>query len=342
MSRIHYTKQAQSIATIPVYIEDLASDSYFFKVRDLPSMLSSGKQGFFILGDSALVNNTTVFVEIVDARGMTVFSNPIKNYVEGLARFVSLEVYNDTAPGRCTIYVVGESAYDIEGNPVPEEWRGKPNVRWSYTTTINPTINNAAFVRTYAVPEFKIHREYVWNEVITTKSTGSVSISNARLLADSNTNQFFVLDPSNQFVSDMFGGSVLSGSTSIGTVVQVRNTGIVEVIPTTASLWDTNPNMNVTMSYTTITNRTLSEQVRSYLDVEWAGLKTFSGQIASGSVYLQYADTDEAPVLLQTMGITGEQLLNVYTSDAYNPVVNRGKVTDASILYWECDTIGNY
>ena len=341
MSRIHYTKQLENLGEIPVLINDIQSDSYFFKVRELPDVLTPGAQGFFLLGDPYLAQNSTVFVELVDRLGNTIFSNPIRNYTEGLARFVSLEVYETVETGRCTLFIVGETTRYRDGTPVPPEWRGRSNVRWTYTTIINTNIENSSNVRFLTSPELIVHNEYLLNELRIATTPVSASLVGASCVTDATNTQFLLVDPLRRITSAMRNGIIYSSSIPVAQIDRVLTDGVIRVSPFTSSMWTSYPSV-LSLLYDVETTRIPSEQKKSYLDVEWTNLRSFSGFLSSASLALQYTDVDSSLVDLQSADIVSEQLLTVYSGDILHPFVDRGSINDLSITYWTAGTMDSY
>lgn len=172
--------QKQGLAQYSTWITDTGPFSDYFKLAQIPDTLRAGKNGFLINGSPNLVRTTDIRIEIVDSDGNTVFLQPIKNYQEGLARVISIEVYDDTPVGPAMITILGEAAHDINGRPVPAEWRGTYNVKWQKLINIEPFRANNTPVRVYNKPILAVE-EYLAS-VITFQSgalnditTGSIS-----------------------------------------------------------------------------------------------------------------------------------------------------------------------
>ena len=80
----------------------------------------------------------------ISSEGESIYLEPVSNYLEGSARRVSMEVYDDTAPGVATLIIVGELESIPDGpsifadsTPVPQEFeghykQGKHNGFWKY------------------------------------------------------------------------------------------------------------------------------------------------------------------------------------------------------------------
>ena len=98
----------QGLKDIDVLEEESGLSSRFFQVFDFPTTLPQGKSSFLIAGSPFLKNNVELKLEILDAGGNTVYTEPVPNYLEGQARRVSIEIYDDVVPGDGIMYIVGE------------------------------------------------------------------------------------------------------------------------------------------------------------------------------------------------------------------------------------------
>jgi len=98
----------QGLKDLDVLVEETGLTSKYFNVVDFPSAIPKGASSFIIAGSRFLKENVELKIEILDSAGNTVYTEPIPNYLEGNARRVSIEVYDDVAPGDGFLYIVGE------------------------------------------------------------------------------------------------------------------------------------------------------------------------------------------------------------------------------------------
>ena len=98
----------QGLKDIDVFVEESGLTSQYFQVFDFPEAIPQGKSSFLIAGSPFLKDNVEIKIEILDAGGNTVYTEAITNYLEGQARRVSIEVYDDVIPGDGQMYIVGE------------------------------------------------------------------------------------------------------------------------------------------------------------------------------------------------------------------------------------------
>ena len=89
-------------------------NSPLFTISEVPNPVPQGKSSFLISGTELLKNSVEVKIEIIDSEGGVVYTEPVANYLEGNARRVSIEVYDDTPPGPANLYILAQVD--------PEEW----------------------------------------------------------------------------------------------------------------------------------------------------------------------------------------------------------------------------
>lgn len=137
-----YSKQAY-------YIEDKSETSpYYFDITYMPMVMSGGKSIITFRGNGLnLRQNSTIDAEIIDAEGNNIYYE-FASYIDRFNNFhITVEIYDITPQGVATIYLVGEANVDMDGRPIPQEFRDRYNVRWSKTFNVLPSErNNAALI----------------------------------------------------------------------------------------------------------------------------------------------------------------------------------------------------
>ena len=129
-------------------------DSYF-RILECPDVLTQGKSSFLIAGSVNLKPGVDIKIELVhDQTDEVIYVEPIMGHLEGDARRVSIEVYDDVTPGPYTLYVVGE--LNPENVNVPAEWQGIYNARWSKPITINGMGVNTQPILFHRAPTVKV------------------------------------------------------------------------------------------------------------------------------------------------------------------------------------------
>ncbi len=144
----------QGLGDVDVFIQDTNPNSDYFNVYDLPEELTLGASSFLIAGSSLLKGNIELKIELIDSSGNVIFTTPIDNYLEGLSRRVSIEVYDNTSPGVATLHILGE--LDPKKTQVPTNFQNVYNVRWSKNININTTKPNTREILFYGQPTISV------------------------------------------------------------------------------------------------------------------------------------------------------------------------------------------
>jgi hypothetical protein len=142
-------EQREDLQNIEVYIDDSTPLSpNFFRVSDVPQILQKGKNLLRIKAHPTnLVDGSKVLIDVRDSNGNPIYFE-IPDYIEDdKSRVISIWIYHDTGDdntpnGNATITIVGESKVDLNGNPIPDRFKGKPNVRWSVDVLVDRDKNN--------------------------------------------------------------------------------------------------------------------------------------------------------------------------------------------------------
>lgn len=181
MAKIQNYTSKLNLEDYDVYIEDTEFFSDYFRISELTSILTSGKNAFLINGSPYLKQTTEVLVELLDSENNPVYLHPIRNYTEGLARVVSMEIYKTTPRGKAKLIILGEAKTDKNGVPVPERWKGKYNVRYTRELVIDPTILNVTPIRLYDRPDLNVQEIQV--PYVEVRSLGRSSLESASLMS---------------------------------------------------------------------------------------------------------------------------------------------------------------
>jgi hypothetical protein len=184
MSVIKKTLFDEKLEKVNVLINDTDANSKYFKITELNDTFTGGKNAFLIQGSEYLVSDTIIKIQIKDASGNTIYYEPgegyfssslndetgkpiITEYYEGVSKVVSVYIYpnktidtngnpsDGTAFGPATITILGElKEYESNGLvlPIPPEWEGQYNVKWTRTVNINPSLPNVTKIRFYKRP----------------------------------------------------------------------------------------------------------------------------------------------------------------------------------------------
>ena len=147
-----------------VFIEDTEKDSIYFNVTELDSTLTGGKNAFLFEGSECFAKGSKIRFEVLDVEGNTLFIEPGvkfgKTFREGTSIVMAIHVYDDTPIGLGTLTILAEleSYFDESGNKieVPDEFKGRPNIRYTQGFKINPKLPNKTPVRFFKRPTFSV------------------------------------------------------------------------------------------------------------------------------------------------------------------------------------------
>ena len=144
MPKTRKTIQLKNLAKYDVLIEDGGSSSTYFQVTNLPSAFAGGRNSFLLAGSSALIPGSAIQIEILDAAGYTIFQNPVRKYIEGESRLITVEINENTKPGFATIIIMGRASILPNGEPIPADWQNSYNVRWVGKILVEPRRRNTS------------------------------------------------------------------------------------------------------------------------------------------------------------------------------------------------------
>ena len=128
------------------YVEDTSDTSPdYFDVEYFPLVMGGGRHVIKLRGNGLNMQlNSTIDVEILDAEGQHVFCEVVDYYDRFNNYYISVDIYDITAPGIATAYFVGTAKYDANGDLVPQDYQNEYNVRWTKRFNILPFERNNA------------------------------------------------------------------------------------------------------------------------------------------------------------------------------------------------------
>lgn len=327
-----------------VWVTDTDPTSRYFRLAQVPDVLTGGKNAFLINGSNELVSSTDVLVEIKDANGNPVFVQPIRNYVEGLARVVSIEVYEDTAPGPATLTILGQLRQDARGNLPPEEFRAAYNVKWTKNIFIAPFKPNTTPIRLYQRPTLDVREILSPYRNAIPGASASLSAGQITFVGQTNTISLTGAEFTRDMVSGTF-SALIDGAPFSASVDRVQNSGvaILSKVPT-GSNGTTPVNFSPTsyfLSYQLPTTFVTTELSRSFVDATVSKLTTFSGDIARAKLYVRSLDQpgdyqQVTDVSLEAMDLTMTQSLSTGEQNIRTGYFLNQTTIDT---YWEAGTI---
>jgi len=168
-------QQPRGYDTSNYYIEDASATSpFYFNIQQFPSVVGGGRSVIVIKGNgNNLRLNSTIDVEIKDANGDNVFVE-MTNYIDRFNNYyITFEVYDITAKGPATVYLVGEALVDENGDNIPTEYQGRYNVRWSRSIMLLPFERNNADLFFDKPPSVNIVQVITPERSLVSESSGS-------------------------------------------------------------------------------------------------------------------------------------------------------------------------
>ncbi len=151
------------LAEYDVYIEDTSVSSEYFRVTNLPSAFTGGRNSFLLGGSDYLQNASEIQLEILDSKGLPIYQTQVQNYIEGSSRMISVEIYDTTAPGFATIIVMGKATQTSTDQPIPEKWKDVYNVRWSKRIVVDYDLKNTSPLRFRNQPAVLVEEKRFYN-----------------------------------------------------------------------------------------------------------------------------------------------------------------------------------
>jgi hypothetical protein len=342
MARLKKYNQPQNLLQFRVLVTDDDPNSRFFRLTQFQDTLTSGKNAFLINGSPELEPTTEVKVELVDSEGNTVFLQPIRNYQEGLARVVSIEIYEDTPPGPATLTLMGELRQLEDGSPVPAEWSKAYNVKWTRKVTIDPARPNTTPIRLYNRPTIQVSELLVPVRNAYAGSTVTSALSDAQLAPVSGGDYGLVSSQLFEFRVEMIGGEVradYSGVQFTGSIQRLITAGLAQISPIPSASAMFAPS-SFKIIYQNSGSFTQTSYTRSYADIKLKQLTTFSGDIQKARVYVKTADSVASYEQLATVSLEATELTVTASNQTANTSLPIGDIYAQSIIdsYWDTGT----
>lgn len=153
MARTRKSLFKQNLNRVPILIEDTSQESVYFNIKQLNSYFTGGRNAILITGTALLELNTEIFIEILDVNGNPIYVEAIKNFSEGGSRVIVVEIYENTPRGSAILTILGTAGRLANGNPIPQEWVRRRNVRWQKKLIIEPRNENTTPIRLKRQPE---------------------------------------------------------------------------------------------------------------------------------------------------------------------------------------------
>ena len=345
-----------------VYFEDnsLTSPEYF-QITEFPTRLTAGKNLFKLRGHPTNLRVGGVLnLEVLDYNGDPIYTEVVDYIDEDKSRVIAIYIYTETSPGDCTVTIVSE-AQTINNQPVPQQWQGRPNVRWSRTVPVNPNVSNVSEIIFSKVPEVtvseqvgvQLDRIYSGSQQFPTYTTGT-----ARLFTLNGT-------PAIELTGGKFTGDMQTGTITVAapqsptptpnyTIISPAYTSTVKkILSDTTALLDREYTVYSSQSifphtYTEFASSAYSltyEQTPTYVATENSqsfallqikGLEPATGDVSRIKVYTNNKGTVGTWELVNDVELEETEIFVTSTASLF-PDQSIGTFTSQSIInaYWD-------
>lgn len=183
----------------------------YFQITEFPTRLTAGKNLFKLRGHPTNLRvGGYLNIEVLDYNGDPVYHEIVDYIDEDKSRVIAIYIYEETSPGDCTITLVAEASN------VPEEWKGRANIKWIRTVPVNPNVSNISEIIFEQVPDLIVNEQigphldriYSGSVQFPTYTTGTVryflynnqpavEITGGLFTKDMSTGTLTVLSPTN-------------------------------------------------------------------------------------------------------------------------------------------------
>ena len=347
---------------VPVYFQDtsLTSPDYF-QITEFPTRLTAGKNLFKLRGHPTNLRVGGVLgIEVLDYNGDPIYSEVVDYIDEDKSRVIAIYIYAETSPGDCSITLLAE-AQNIQGQAVPQEWQGRPNIKWSRTVPVNPNVSNVSEIIFSKLPQVtvseqvgvQLDRIYSGSQQFPTYTTGTVRL--------------FTLNgaPAIELVGGKFTGDMKTGAITVATpqnpsptpnypvVSAPYSSTIKKVLSDTTALLDEEytvyssqsifPHVYTefaasafSLTYEQTPTYVATENSQSFALVQIKGLEPATGDVSRIKVYTNNKGTVGTWELVNDVELEETEIFVTSTASLF-PDQSIGTFTSQSIIntYWE-------
>jgi hypothetical protein len=345
-----------------VYFEDnsLTSPDYF-QITEFPTRLTAGKNLFKLRGHPTNLRVGGVLnIEVLDYNGDPVYTEVIDYIDEDKSRVIAIYVYSESSPGDCTITLLAE-AQVINGQNVPAQWQGRPNIRWSRTVPVNPNVSNVSEIIFSKLPQVtvseqvgvQLDRIYSGSQQFPTYTTGAV--------------RYFSLNgtPAVELVGGKFTGDMKTGTITVSspqnptptpnyTVVSAPYTSTIKkILSDTTALLDEEYTVyssqsifphtytefaasSFSLTYEATPTYVATENSQSFALLQINGLEPATGDVSRIKVYTNNKGTVGTWELVNDVELEETEIFVTSTASLF-PDQGIGIFTSQSIIntYWD-------
>ena len=353
----------------PVYFEDtsLTSPDYF-QISEFPTRLTAGKNLFKLRGNPFNLKVGGVLgIEILDYNGDPIYHEVVNYIDEDKSRVIAIYIYEDTSPGDCTVTLLAEATL-IDQQPVPEEWQGKPNVRWTRSVPVNPNVSNISEIIFETTPQvtvdeivgIQLDRLYSGSVQFPTYTTGQVryylynnqpaiEISGGLFTSDMSTGTITVTTPQNPSPSPNY--TVLT-TPYVSTIKKILSptTALLDTEYTvyssqsiSAHIYNTFNYSSFSLAYEALPTYIETENSQSFAYIQIKGLDPATGDVSRIKVFTNNNGTIGSWDLVNDIELDETEIFVTATASLY-PDVAVGTFTTQSTIntYWTASAFNGF
>ena len=350
----------QNIRNYRVFIEDRDMDSAYFNVTELEKTLTGGKNAFLFEGSPFLRKGSKVRFEALDVEGNTLYIEPGvqsgKTFKDGTSIVMAIHIYDDTPIGIGSLQIAAELETYIDERgierKVPEEFRGRPNIRWTQTFKINPKLPNKTQVRFFKRPTFsvtEIEKPLLVKTEMTLNKSGSVS--GIAEVPDTGSD-FSTWTAPSQYRIKLEEGNKFTQSMEENTTLQIPSLGysssVLEVVNADEMLvrkpylinnivHEFQP-VSYSLQFESVEDAVVtgSNVTASYAEIRLENLKTFTGDVARIKIFRKSRNDLGDFQVVQENKLDATELLRDFSVND-RTVINYGKLRRENIVSEEGD-----
>jgi hypothetical protein len=351
----------KGLQDISVYFEDtsLTSPDYF-QITEFPSRLTAGKNLFKLRGHPTnLKLGGQIGLEVLDYNGNPIYYEIVNYLDEDKSRVIAIYIYTDTSPGDCTITIIAESTV-INGAPTPQEWQGRPNVKWTRSVSINPNVSNISEIIFETEPSVtvdeivgvQLNRIYSGSNQFPTYTTGliryfsynnqpAIEISNGVFTSDMSTGTVTVSAPANPTPTPNY---VVATTPYISTIKKILSPTIA-LLDTEYTAYSSQSiashtysefsNSTFSLAYEASPTYVATQNSQSFAYIQVNGLDPATGDVSRIKVFTNNNGTVGSYELVNDVELTETEIFIANTASLY-PDTSIGIFTSQSIInaYW--------
>jgi hypothetical protein len=349
----HKYVQPRNLASAATWVMDTDPYSRYFQISRMPEVFTTGKNAFLINGSPELISLSEVLVELTDINGNVVFQQPIRKYLEGTSRLISIEIYStETAIGMGLLTIMGRLQQDAQGNLPPDKFKNAYNVKWQRRIPIASKQGNDTTIRLYHHPTASVSEALNPFRLISQSMqtvTGSANTalqgisSQPSLQVNSQVrNEFVIVSPNPLFVKEMIGADIMLTLDGYGpfttSINQIWNNRVADLKepPVLDGQYFEFTTSDYTIIHSGAIGYTSSEFIKSFAKLHLTQLSSFTGDIYKIKVYVSSIESPAKPELIAELPLAPPEFLSTSSYSQGRPEIRTGYIEDQSTCdnYW--------